>query len=213
MATVAIGSANSGIWADDANGIRQLVVRTGTIAPGTVADVFASLSDPVYNSNNAVAFTGTLKIGVGDVVTLPVNNSVGIWSNDGGTLHMVARQGQQAPGLASGAVFASFGQFVLPDQGGASNMGGVVLLANVSGKGVVSASNQGIWAVDTSGKLQLVLRTGGSLNGKVITGLAFLTSATQEAGQTRSYSQSTGDLLVKCTFSDGSWKFVQVVFP
>ena len=36
------------------------------------------------------------------------------------------------------------------------------------------ANNSGIWAVDSSGALQLIVRTGDILNGKTVTGLAFL---------------------------------------
>jgi len=218
-ATSAIGANTSGIWADNGAGTRQLVVRIGSDAPGTGISgsnmaVFSALSDPVYNNNNAVAFLGTLKAGVGDVVTTPtpenpVNNSIGIWSNDGGTLHLVARQGQQAPGLddPDPVLFASFGQFVLPDQGGA------IVLANLVGNGVFSTNNQGVWAVDTAGHLKFIVRKGDQFNGKTITALTLLTSVAAEGGQTRSYAQGTGDIVVKCTFSDSSWGVIRVVFP
>jgi hypothetical protein len=212
--TKVIGPSNSGIWADDGIGLLQLVVRTGTAAPGTKGALFSALSDPVYNNNNAVAFKGTLKSGIGDATThsTPKNN-VGIWSNDGGALHLVARQGNQAPGMDSDVVFSSFTQFALPDQGGATNTGGVVLLAGVSGKGITSRNNQGIWAVNTAGTLQLIQKEGDAINGKTITALTFLSSVNSEEGQTRSFAQSTGDILYKATFADGSWGIYKVVFP
>lgn len=55
-----------GIWTDDSSGVRQLVVRTGSLAPGTANALFATIGNPVYNSNEAVAFLGTLTVGIGD---------------------------------------------------------------------------------------------------------------------------------------------------
>ena len=49
--------------------------------------------------------------------------------------------------------------------------------------------------------------------GKVITKLSFLPIAAGVSGQTRSFIQSTGDLLYKATFADGSTGIYKVVFP
>ena len=87
------------------------------------------------------------------------------------------------------------------------------MLAGVSGKGTYPGNNEGIWAVDTSGSLQLILRTGDALGGKTVQGISFLSPVVMEAGQTRSFSQSTGDILYKAAFSDGSWGIYKVVFP
>jgi uncharacterized repeat protein (TIGR03803 family) len=205
-------SGNSGIWADEldvsgSNIVRQLVVTIGSNAPGTPFALFAALGDPVYNNNNSVAFWATLKIGTGDVVTTPVNNSVGIWSNEGGTLHLVARQGDSAPGCTTGELFASFSQFVLPDQGG------VVLLGNLTSGLAASWNNQGIWAVDMTGQLTLIVRKGDTLFGKTIKTLTFLASPTMETGQTRGFSQNSGDILYSVTFTDGSWGIYKVALP
>lgn len=220
-----INSANnSGIWADDINGVRQLVVRTGTasVAPGTTRAVFSTLSDPVYNNNEVVAFRGALKTGVGDAVLTPYNTTTGIWSNDGGTLHLVARMGTQAPDCPAGARFGSVVQFALADQGGASNQGGVILLANLilSSGGVTAANAQGVWAVDTAGALHLVIRNGDiqNVNGvsRTVTGISFLASPASPAyagGQTRSFDQTTGDMLFRLTYKDGSSSVIKVVFP
>ena len=210
-ATAAIGINNSGIWASNAAGL-QLVVQAGSTAPGTTGAVFSTFSDPVYNNANAVAFQGTLRAGIGDVVTVPtaanpVNNSIGIWSTYGGVLQLVARQGQQAPGMAAPVLFSSFSQFVLPDQGG------VAFLANLIGTGIFPTNNQGIWAVNTAGVLQLIMTKGSRVNGKTITALSFLTTVAAEGGQKRDYAQNSGDLLIKCTFSDTTWGIVRVVFP
>jgi hypothetical protein len=104
---------NVGIWADDVNGNRQLVAQVGgTNAPALVPEPFARLCDPVYNANNAVAFTGTLKNGV-----------TGVWTNasgggvNGNGLTVVAQSGGVAAGCPSGTTFSSFSQIALSDNG------------------------------------------------------------------------------------------------
>jgi hypothetical protein len=202
-------SSNVGIWADGTNGVRQIVVRSGTTAPdaagtGSVG-VFKKFSDPVYSGSSAVAFLGTLVQGGG----VTVSNDTGVWSNDGGTLHLVAREGVQAPGCAAGVTFKTFTQIALPDQGG------VVMFAKLGGTGVGSSNDMAIFAVDTGGTLQLIAREGTThaVTGKTIKTLSFLPCVTGVSGQTRGFSQSTGDLVYSATFLDGSAGIFKVVFP
>ena len=214
-ATTALMGKTKGIWADDNTGDRQLIIRVGDTAAGTTSAVFSAMGDPVYNENEEIAFKGTLKVGVGGVTSTPAltANNIGIWSNTGGTLHLVARRAGEAPGCAD-ATFASFTSLVLPDQGG------VVMLANLNSGtvslpgpgGVTPANNIGIWAADTAGDLQLIVRKGDTLDGKVITALSFLPAAAGVSGQSRSFSQTTGDLVYKATFADGSTGIYKVVF-
>jgi hypothetical protein len=208
-ASLAIGpggvtAANkSGVWADDNTGTRQLVVRTGVTAPGTTSE-FAALNDPVYNDNEAVAFRATL---TGGGVT--AISAVGVWSNSGGALALVARKGLQAPGCPTGVTFRGFTSLALPDQGGVIFLGTLNLNSNLE---VTSANDGGIWAVDTSGNLQLIVRKGQVFNGKTITGLSFLPILAHVGGQTRNFNQSTGDLVYEATFSDKTSAIVEVQF-
>jgi kumamolisin len=199
-------SDNSGIWADDNTGTLLLIARTAAAAPGT-SGTFLTLSDPVYNDNEAVAFSGALKIATGQATSL---TAAGVWSNSGGSLALVARQGSQAPGCLAGATFAAFTSVALPDQGG------VILLATLNlnaAAGVTAANQTGIWAVDTSGNLQLIVRTGDFLNGKTITALSFMPVVSYAGGQTRNFNQGTGDLVYEATFSDKSNGIFEVIFP
>ncbi len=226
-AGISTGVNNSGIWADIGTNGLTLIAQTGTSAPdytGTsTVGTFAKLSDPVYADSDAVAFLGTLT----QTGTVTTSNDAGIWATTSGTtngpLLLVARAGDPAPDSngatsASSPVFASFSQFVLPDQGGV-----VVLAKLVSGTpaspgpgGVISTNNQGIWAVDTDGLLKQVIRTGDGLtvNGraKVISGLTIFNAPTASTGQTRHFNNA-GDLTYKATFTDGSSSIVQSVFP
>jgi kumamolisin len=192
---------NSGIWADNSSGTRTLVAQTGTLdAPGTTS-VFSTLGDPVINNNEAVAFMGTLASS---------RSATGIWATGSNlaTLALVAQTGGAAPGCP-GATFNTFSELVLPD------VGGTVFVAtlNNNGGGVSSTNNLGVWGVDNTGTLQLIVRTGDILNGKTITALSILSSPAYVNGQDRSFSASTGDLVYLATFSDKSTAIFNVVFP
>jgi len=218
-----VGTTNySGIWAGIGTSGRILIARTGTPAPGYASEpgvttgTFATLSDPAYSNHDGIAFLGTLVTGT-KPTSLNNTNNTGIWATTSGTLALVARAGDLAPdatgmAAAGGPVFASFAQFVLPDQGG------VVLLATlVTGTGgVVASNNQGIWAVDTDGLLKQVLRTGEALavrgSTKIIYAISIFNAPAASTGQTRHFNNA-GDLVYTVMFTDRSTSIVQSVFP
>jgi len=79
--------------------------------------------------------------------------------------------------------------------------------------GVTATNKIGIWAVDNSGNLQLIVREGDVLGGKTITSLSFLPVLPYVTGQSRNINQATGDLVYKATFSDKTSGIFEVVFP
>jgi hypothetical protein len=168
----------------------------------------------VENGNNAVAFRATLSTGTG-LATATTN--IGLWCNSTGTLARVAQTGGQAPGCAAGVKFLAFTELALDDVDGATQLGGTIFLATLTGTGVTAANNTGIFAVDDTGTVQLIVRTGDVLNAKIITALAFLPAETSTGnaavnGQGRGLSPSTGDLIYNATFSDKSTAIFNVVF-
>ena len=188
-----LSSGAAGVWADDNSGTRNLLAAEGTSAPGTSAE-FTSFSDPVDNSNDTVAFVAKLS-----------NNTTGIWA--GTQPELVAQTGSQAPGCATGIDFSAFSQMALPDQGG------VVFLGTVKGTGVSSQNSTGIWAVDSSNNLNLVMRAGDIFGGKTIASFSFLPEETVVGSQTRSFIQDSGDLAYLVINSDKSTSLLKVVFP
>jgi hypothetical protein len=209
-------TSNLAIWADEGTDPKVCIARRGGAAPGATGDTFYSFCDPVYNNHDLVAFVATLA-GPGIART----NSVGIWSDyPNGFLTLIAQQGQQAPGCANGAVFSTFSELALPDQGGIVFLGG--LGNSPAGSPVrsntypiASANNQGIWAVDTSGTLHLIVQLGTfhPVTGKLITALSILPTPPYAGGQTRSFNQATGDIVYRATFKDGSSGIFLVTFP
>jgi sugar lactone lactonase YvrE len=201
------GANETGLWAEDENGNLQLVVAV----TNPFLDGVLGFSNPVYNDNEAVAFiqtSGDPEVGIYD-------SSIDCTS--GGTLGTVAELGEPAPGCASGVTFSSFESLGLANVGGATNQGGVIFMATLSGTGVTAANNTGIFAEDDTGAVQLIVRTGDVLIGKTITALSFLPTESGgnalAAGQTRSFSAATGDLVYNATFSDKSQAIFNVVYP
>jgi len=213
---------NCGIWADTGNQGRLLVARTGSPAPGTTG-TFATLSDPVYASDDAVAFVGTLVKTGTDSTSISAQNNTGIWAGVSGSLALVARTGSPAPDAAgatsaSSPVFSSFAQIVLPDQGGVVFVGNLKAgTAAVPGPGgVVPSNSQAIWAQDTAGVLKQLIRKGDGLTvkgvAKTVSTLTIFNAPAMVAGQTRHFN-NPGDLIYKIGFTDGSISLITTVFP
>ena len=144
---------NQGIWKTVGGNI-QLVAQAGTQAPGLASgDKFSpSFVSPDMNNSGQTAFTDTLTTGAGDVTS---GNSGVIYSEGGGSLHLVARlQVTTAPGT-SGSVFnSSFGTPVINDTGQ------VAFSASFNGgTGITSANNSGIFS-EGLGALSLIAQKG-----------------------------------------------------
>ncbi len=108
-ATLALGngvtSANqASIWFDTGTGTLQLIARDGE-SPNN----FTSLSDPLLNAHDVVAFGATYKVGAA--------NTTGLFQSESGTLTRIVQTGDPAPGCPSGVKFSSFTLAVLPDTG------------------------------------------------------------------------------------------------
>lgn len=167
-----------GVWRADPEGELSLVAREAFPAPGVTDGVFASFGDPVLNADGAVAFMARLAGGAG----VTAGTSRGVWADVDGTLTLVARQGDDAPGLAPGVRFASFRQLVLPDDAGPA------VLATVKGPGISGANDLGLWSADESGELSLVVREGDAVT--LGAGSATLKSFSIFAGTPLSRGQS-----------------------
>jgi len=149
-------TTGDGIWSTGA-GALTLVARESLPAPGTPNGVrFDSFvlprgiaPAPLLNNAGQTAFAATLT-GTGVNTT----NDEGIWAERSGTLNLVARAGNQAPGTPTGVQFSFFGpDFSFNDHAQTA------FLANLMGSGVTSGNNQGIFS-EGSGVLTLVARRG-----------------------------------------------------
>lgn len=144
---------NVGIWSD-AGGQLGLVARSGMHAPGTPPGVvfFGVPSNylpfpPAFGGGSA-AFRGEL---TGENVT-GVNDG-GVWKEEAGALVLVARDGDPAPGLASGITLGELFEIDVDDEAR------VFVNARLRGTGVTTENDEALFA-DHTGALTLLLREG-----------------------------------------------------
>ncbi|MFM2294934.1 MAG: hypothetical protein RLZZ350_1347 [Verrucomicrobiota bacterium] len=191
-------------------GAEALAVRTSDLAPNATGAAttayFSGFSDPVINSFGEIAFRGTLKI-LGSVTAL---NDTGLWSTVGGTLHLVAREGDVDPD--TGGTFSVFNSFALPDYGD------IVFQASLLIAGGINANNNsGLWTYNATGAPHKLIRTsdtalvGGTT--KTINKITFLPTVPYSPGQTRSMSASGDTLIYNATFTDGTTAILTADHP
>jgi hypothetical protein len=128
----------------------RTVALSGQQAPGTPSGVnfSGSFSTPVLNDAGQTAFSAFL---TGSSVIF--SNDAGIWSEGSGSLALVARDGEPAPGTPDGVNYSGFLNPVLNDAGQNA------FFAVLTGSGVNNTNNQSIWS-EGSGSLALVARGG-----------------------------------------------------
>jgi hypothetical protein len=93
----------------------------------------------------------------------PTNNS-GVWSNRSGSMALVARSGDHAPGTPSGVNFFNVDDAFAFNNIALNNAGQTAFGAGLSGTGVDATNDSGIWS-ESSGSLTLVAREGGQALG------------------------------------------------
>lgn len=133
---------NNGIWSED-NGFLKLVVREGNAAPNTPDGVVfgnVGFGDPIFNDAGRVAFQGFL---VG--TDIGIGNDSGLWSDSSGSVKLVVREGDPAPGI--GSLFTSVTRPAFNNAGHTAFVG-----------------NGGIW-LDTLGHLNRVVLSDGEVPG------------------------------------------------
>jgi hypothetical protein len=156
----------SGAWKESAGNL-QLVAVDDNHAPGTAADVsFHGLINGrvLLNSAGQTAFNAFVTDSVGGN-SVNESNDIGIWSEYGGALTLVAREGDQAPGTPAGVKFDILSPVLLNDAGV------VAFTASITGSGS-QFTIDGIW-IGAPGNVQLLAREGQSAPGTPI-GLTFL---------------------------------------
>ncbi len=137
-------NANAGVWKTSAGGM-ELLAREGELAPGGEGQVFRSFSRTLLNSQGKVAFRAELADG-----------REGIWTTGPGGLELVALEGVQLQGLATGTVVDEFiGGFVLNAQGQ------VAFSVRAAGSGITD--DRILFVQDVAGRLRVVGRRGMTL--------------------------------------------------
>lgn len=142
-----------GLWAGGVGSL-SLIAKEGDPAPGLQAGVTLT---SIHNQNNYIPVSDSGKVAfkaglAGPGINLLYNDA--ILSDSSGDLAIVAREGEHAPGTPDGVLF-KFLQIV-----GINSVGQTIFTSELTGSGVTSSNNIGVWAQDPEGVLQLILRRG-----------------------------------------------------
>jgi hypothetical protein len=203
-------SGGYGIWSEG-GGSLHLVAQRGDQPPGTAAGTqFYYFENLALNNAGRTAFAAELLSGTGGVTS---SNDTGVWSEGGGLLALIAREGSHAPGTPAGANFGEFCWYC-GDTFAYNGTGQTAFRAQLltGSGGVDSTNNVGIWAVDRAGALQLVARTGDQLdvdpgpgvNLRAVLDLKFWGGPGTEGGLSNGLSDN-GQLAFIATFTDYSY--------
>jgi hypothetical protein len=192
-----------GLWLRRASGELNNIFVIGDPAPGVAGDVhFVDTFDPIMNASGRVAFLAAVH-GEG----VDGSNEMGLWSSGrspDGALRLVARQGDEAPGVGNGFVFGTFLEPTLNAAGQVAFMAAGYQQVN----GAIVHSAFGIWGQDRAGHLRLVARVGELLevapgDEREIASLAFASKTGGEDGKPRGLNDF-GQIVLHATFTDGS---------
>ncbi|MFI4861178.1 MAG: choice-of-anchor tandem repeat NxxGxxAF-containing protein [Phycisphaerales bacterium JB063] len=147
---------NHGIWTD-VGGSFALLARAGDAAPGTEPGVtFSLLSLAGLNNQGRVLLYGRLE---GN--SIDQTNNSGIWTDIGGTLGLMVRAGDEAPGVGPSVSFGG----MIPSTGfGMNGAEQVVFSAHLSGPGIDVTNRTSIW-VGSQDTLRLVVQYGKPIPG------------------------------------------------
>ena len=133
--------SDAGLWIRDATGL-SLVALTDDVAPGTAAEPFLYFNHINLNAAGQVAFDASLDIA-------DSGRDHGIWVGLPGSLNLVVREGDPAPGTAG----ETFDSLVMGPS--LNDSGEIAFFAKLRESGTY-----GLWAAAADGSLSLIARVG-----------------------------------------------------
>jgi hypothetical protein len=169
---------------------------------------YKSFRAPIAGPGKTAAFTASL-----EGPSVKASDQTGLWIAEGeSTIRMLARTGDLAPG---GGRWTEFESIVFPD-GVESGPIFTAKLATSRRQNVTRQTRRGLWAVDSAGVLQLLLRTGDAIavNGtaRVVKSFVALTGASGSLGAARGYDNDQ-HVTVIASFADGAQATVNIAVP
>ena len=196
---------DSSIWIDRAGDLR-LIAHEGDPAPGldgvSLGGMVTSTAKqpPVVNHSGDVAFASLLSgLGVSET------NDSALWSTALSGTHLVAREGDRAPGTPEGVLFGWFDY----SEYSINKLGQTAFLGVMTGPGIQLYQNDiGIWAEDKFGVLQLIVREGQMLevapgDSRKVKDLNFISGSGNEDGRQSGFNER-GQVAFWAAFQDGS---------
>ncbi len=185
--------ALSGWQAPDAD--LGVVFGGSGISPGNF------FGEPRINSSGQIIFKASLT-GTG----IDSSNDLGVFTGTSSTLSMVARQGDHAPDTDLGVVFSSSSNFA---GNSIINTGQFSLASSLTGPGVGSSNNYGLWTGTSAVDMSLLVREGDQApdmaSGVTYSGFYPTEIRGNNAGQIAFRSDVTGPGIVSGRNSTGIW--------
>ena len=143
------GGNNSGTWSGADPNSLALLARAGSQATGLPAGVNYGVQLPIGLNDAGQSALYAFLIGSGVNST----NNIAIWSGNAGSLALVARAGDPAPGTPNGV---NFGTLFAPI---AINHAGKIAIQSFLAGNVDGTNDEGLWS-NVSGSLELIARRG-----------------------------------------------------
>lgn len=192
------------------SGVPYLAALGESSAAGT-SGIFEEFVSVVTSASGEVAFNGRLRSGVGGVTNF---TSRGIWTNVGGSLRLLARAGDPAPGLPGFIIGETTEGAVAMNSSGQ-----IVFTASASGPG--QANRVGVWMTDPyTGDAVPVLLQGQTYDldpgvGSDLRTLSEFSRPFGTNGQDGSYTSlnERGELALRLDFTDGTHGIFLIAIP
>lgn len=196
----------------DVDGELVEVARSGAQAPGLPAGTtFQKFGDFVTNKPLQLGEDGRVVFMARLDSPPPANESLWIADPDG-TLHLLARSGDTAPGAPAGVTFGNGSGGLFPTFGprALDATGRVAFSAHLTGAGL-SFFSRGLYATDSSGTLRKVVQPGDQLDvqgdgtePRTVADVAFDNDADTLEGYNGPVFGQGGRLVFRVSFTDGS---------
>jgi hypothetical protein len=165
----------NGIWLGPCGGLNPVIVQGATVPAYVGLPEFTTFISPtLFGINNSASCTFVCSLN-GTGVT--ASNDTTLWIKTNSGFRLIAREGEQVPGLPAGCFYSDFGgSFVGPLL---SESGHVAWATNIFGPGTNSSTNRVIMRYSPDGAIVAVARLGDQVPGypSGITYLAFGGSA------------------------------------
>ena len=176
--------------------------QRGRVAPGAEPAMFNNFSDPVTGNGGVQFFAATL-------TRAAASRDSGLWAYTN-SLALVAREGAEPPG-AVGTKWKSFTSLTVLEGRGPMF---TAKLESGTAK-VTAASDEGLWATDSTGTLRLIFREGDNLAGGTLKSFTVLGAVTGSPGQRRAWTDGdpSARVVYLAFFADGSSAILSTAVP
>jgi hypothetical protein len=205
-----LATDDTAIVGSNGGGAFVLIAREGSVIPSLSGFRYGTLRDPIVNVQGRVAWLSTVR---GDGVTTKNDTCILQASVKGTNYRLVARNGDPAASttgeIEPDLFYRSFASIALPG----AVLDGTIFVARLSGEGVTTRNNVGLFEGPTDfSTARRLLRTGDRLGDRVIAAINVLQARAGSIGATRAFSDAS-HVAAQLTFTDRSTAIIRLNLP